>query len=101
LSALRGANLSLNLVDSIDPKFIPKEAMVAGAQYIDSMLPHRKVLVHCNQGHSRGPGLAFFYLWFKRVLPRPFDAALEAFKKEYPAFSPGAGVLGFLRQECQ
>jgi hypothetical protein len=101
LSALRGPHLSLNLVDAADPKFISKEAMVAGAQYIDRMLPRHKVLVHCNQGQSRGPGLVFLYLWFKRVLPRPFENALEAFKKEYPQFSPGSGVLGFLQQECQ
>jgi hypothetical protein len=101
LSAIRGPNLSLNLVDAKEAKYISAEAMALGAQYIDRMLPRHKVLVHCNQGHSRGPGLAFFYLWHKHVLPRPFDAALEAFKKEYPQFSPGSGVLGFLRQECQ
>jgi hypothetical protein len=102
LSAIRGPHLSLNLVDSPNPQFISKGAMHDGCNYIENMLRHgRKVLCHCNQGQSRGPGLVFLYLWHKGVLPRNFDEAMEAFKKEYPPFAPGAGVLGFLKQECQ
>jgi predicted protein tyrosine phosphatase len=101
LSAIRGPHLSLNLVDSANPQFISKAAMYDGCNYIENMIRRHKVLVHCNQGQSRGPGLVFLYLWHKGVLSRDFDQAIAAFKKEYPPFAPGSGVLGFLKQECQ
>lgn len=63
LIARRGDRLILNLVDAANPAYIPKEIMDAALLFIEASLRGgRRVLVHCNQGHSRAPSIALLYL---------------------------------------
>jgi len=62
LVAKRGTELMLNLVDSPKPEFIPEECFDAAynffvEQHMEQGLP---ILIHCNQGKSRGPGVALY-----------------------------------------
>jgi len=101
LFAHRRNRLSLNLIDAAYPQFIPDAVMDEGCKFIGKHLAAgSKVLVHCNQGQSRGPGLAFYYLWKSALLPEEFEVALAEFKKVYPAFNPASGILGFLKVRC-
>jgi hypothetical protein len=101
LIARRGNRLILNLVDAPDPAYIPDEIMDAAVEFIHSQLAggHR-VLVHCNQGLSRSPGIAMLFLatHTDRVPRESFELAVGSFRVIYPPFSPAAGIAGWLRQ---
>ena len=99
LVARRGDRLILNLIDADDPTYVPEAIMDAALAFIhESLSSARRVLVHCNQGLSRGPSIGFLYLAVHTDrLGRDFAAAEEAFLAVYPAYRPATGVRGFLR----
>jgi protein-tyrosine phosphatase len=93
------ACLCLNFVDAQDPAYIPKEIVDRAIAFIHEKLSTGKeVLVHCNQGESRGPAIAFLYLLRHTavLLKTSLDAALEVFQRIYPAFHPGPGIAGYI-----
>jgi ATP-dependent DNA helicase RecG len=106
LFAERGNRLYLNLVDANDPACIPKEIIDKAIAFTHEKLAEGlKVLVHCNQGESRSPGIGFLYLLRETdVLPQmSLDDALAKFREIYPAFSPSGGISGFIAanwEEC-
>lgn len=72
LIARRGNRLILNLVDAPDPAYILDEIMDAAVEFIHSQLAGgQRVLVHCNQGLSRSPGIAILYLATHSLPTRP------------------------------
>jgi len=98
-SAERGNRLYLNLVDANDPAYIPKEVIEKAIAFIHEKLSEgSKVLVHCNQGESRSPGIGFLYLLRETdVLPQTsLDDALAKFRQIYSAFYPSGGISGFI-----
>jgi predicted protein tyrosine phosphatase len=99
LVAPRGDRLMLNLIDTDDPDYIPREIMDAALDFIHQGLKSgSRVLVHCNQGQSRAPSIGLLYLGVHTDrLARDFADARAAFQVLYPRFSPAAGVHGFLR----
>jgi len=95
LVALRGNRLCLNMVDIDDPKWISPFMINSAISFIQERLKSNwSVLVHCNQGGSRGPGVAMAYM--AHVLPPEFDEAEREFTKLYPAYAPRAGIRGYL-----
>jgi len=99
LVAVRGDRLYLNLVDVDDPAFIHVELVEKAIAFIhEKLCGGKKVLVHCNQGESRGPGIAFLYLLrHTPALPKTSLAdALGVFQRIYPAFHPGPGIAGYI-----
>lgn len=99
LFAERGNRLYLNLVDAPNPAYIPKEIIDKAIAFIHEKLAEGlKVLVHCNQGESRGPGIGFLYLLRETDVlpPRSLNDALAKFRQIYPGFSPSGGISGFI-----
>ncbi|NIA10134.1 MAG: phosphatase [Nitrospiraceae bacterium] len=99
LFAVRGDRLFLNLVDADSPAYIPKEIIDRAIDFIyEKLQSGKKVLVHCNQGESRGPGIGFLYLLrYTTTLPKTsLDDALVKFRQIYPGFSPSRGISGFI-----
>jgi len=99
--AERGGRLYLNLVDAPNPAYFPKEIIDKALAFINEKLREGlKVLVHCNQGESRSPGIGFLYLLSQTdALPKTsLDGALDAFQKVYPTFHPSGGIAGFIAQ---
>ena len=100
LVARRGERLILNLVDAPDPAYIPKEVIDAALEFIETKLRDgHRVLIHCNEGYSRAPSIAFLYLVSRtdRFAGHNVDAALAAFQLLYPSYNPAPGVRGFVR----
>jgi predicted protein tyrosine phosphatase len=98
--ARRGKRLCLNLTDARDPSGIPPEAMDAAVAFMHEQLAAgERIFLHCQMAMSRSPGIAMLYLGTHTDrLPRSsFDEALRSFRALYPPFSPGPGMLGFLR----
>ena len=99
--AERDNRLYLNLVDAPNPAYIPQEIIDKAIAFIHEKLGEgRKVLVHCNQGESRSPGIGLMYLLkHTDVLPKTsLDEALAAFRNLYPAFHPSGGISGFIEE---
>lgn len=98
LVARRGKRLALNLIDLDDPNYISPEMINKGLDFIDERLKAGdKVLVACNQGHSRGPTVAMMYLRRIDELPDNFHSAEKIFRTLYPAYDPGQGMRQFAR----
>jgi hypothetical protein len=107
LFARRENRMALNLIDvrKLGPggtAYVPAEVVSAALNFIDErLMAGDGVLVHSSHGKSRAPGLAFLYMRRHGLLPFQFEAAMELFRKKYPDFEPGAGMLATLEQECR
>ena len=101
LIAIREQRLFLNLIDPTDPAYIPKEIIDAALKFIDNALKDgKKVLVHCNQGESRSPGIGLLYLAIQSNLlsKETYNDAEEDFRKIYPSYNPSRGIRDFLEK---
>lgn len=99
LCARRDHRLCLNMVDTPNPDFIPRELVDAALDFIHNNIGDNKVLVHCNQGRSRSVGIAMLYLAaYSDELPADFGEAEVEFRRRYPAYSPGRGMRGFMQR---
>lgn len=103
LIAKRENRLILNLVDVPNPAYISKEIMDTAVDAIATNIQSKKVLVHCNQGMSRSPTIAFLYLLkYTMVLDSSdLDTALKQFRNLYPLYEPAGGVAGFVEEYWQ
>ena len=100
LIAKRSNRLILNLIDADTPKYIPKEIIDEALEFINESLANdQKVLLHCNQGMSRSPGITILYLAQKGELSSDsFQQARNEFKEIYPRCNLANGMRGFLVQ---
>ena len=99
LMATRDNRLFLNLVDAADPAYIPRPIIDESLRFINKALQSgRSVLVHCNLGESRSPGIGLLYLVkYTDVLPKTSLIEAESeFIKLYPPYHPKNGIRGFL-----
>ena len=100
LVAERGDELMLNLVDAPKPEFIPRDCFDAAFDFFSKhhMVDGLPILIHCNQGLSRGPGVALYCLWqagYWDADLEPIDDLLTEWEDDYD-FELGAGVRGAL-----
>jgi hypothetical protein len=99
LIARRGDRLILNLVDAPDPAYIPKEIIDAALDFTHKGLQEgKRVLVHCNLGESRSPGIGLLYLaaHTDQFSGKDFAEAESTFRSIYPMYNPGHGMRGFM-----
>jgi predicted protein tyrosine phosphatase len=102
LWAERGNRLALNIVDAPKLEFFDKSMIDKALDFIDEKLnAGMKVLVHCNEGHSRSCSICLLYIISKGLLRSCFtleDCEAE-FMKVYPEYNPGAGIRGFMKEQ--
>lgn len=100
LLARRGDRLILNMVDVDNPAYFAPAMIDAALDFMAEMLATgKKVLVHCNQGESRGPGVALLYLLHTRILTAAtLEEAEVKFRALYPAYAPKPGIRGYIAQ---
>jgi hypothetical protein len=99
LIARRPGRLILNLVDTNDINYVPAVIIDAALDGIHQNIASSKVLVHCNQGMSRSPAIAFLYLLkFSDAFHRQnHDDDLQNFLKIYPAYTPARGMADYVK----
>lgn len=100
LVAPRGNRLMLNIVDAPRPEFFDMGMLRQALDFIDEARAQGlRVLIHCNQGESRGPSIALLYLATRlHALPdASFEAAEAAFRQVYPFYAPKQGIREHLR----
>jgi len=97
--AKREGRLFLNLIDAPKVDFIPVEIITEAVNAIHENIGQHKVLVHCNQGHSRSPSIAFLYLlkYSNLFAGQDLNTSIAAFRKLYPPFNPGRGMADFVQ----
>lgn len=99
LFAQRGHHAAMNCIDVPDPKLIPTTMLLQGIKFIkEERDAGRKVLVHCNQGHSRGPTTTLMFLRAIGEMPQSFARAQQIFKTLYAPFDPGDGMKAKARE---
>jgi len=102
LVARRGNRMALNMVDAKSPEFFSREMIEAGLNFLEEgYKAGKKLLIHCNQGESRGPSVAMLFIYKRIIDPEtetftPFGNAEEKMKCSYPAYNPGEGIRGHL-----
>ena len=104
LVARRGNRLMLNMVDVDNPMFFQKVMIDQALDFISEMHTNENnVLVHCNQGESRGPAVALLYMAVRlEALPNDsLEVAEEKFRTLYQNYYPKSGIRGHLRQYWQ
>jgi len=102
LFARRNRMLILNMVDADRAAYFNPEMMNTALEYIELELDiGQRVLLFCNQGISRAPGLALLYLLkHNQFVGLPYDVGETEFRnKLYPAFQPKAGIREYVRTE--
>lgn len=99
LIARRDGRLILNLVDVADVNYVAAEIVDTAIEAIHGNVGSSKVLLHCNQGHSRSPSIALLYLsgYTDRFAGMGLDDALMAFRSLYPPYAPARGMADYVR----
>ena len=99
LIARRPGRIILNLVDVADVRYVAVEIVDAALGDIHSNIAMSRVLIHCNQGLSRSPSIAFLYLVkFTDVFSRrDHQEDLKQFVTLYPPYAPAQGMADFIK----
>jgi hypothetical protein len=99
LLARRPGCLILNLVDVSDVNFIAPEIIDAALMDIHQNITSSKILVHCNQGMSRSPAIAFLYLVKHSDIFSGQDhiTSVQRFQTIYPHYAPAQGMADYVR----
>ncbi len=95
-------DLYLNMVDSVDPKFIQVYQFLEAFKWLDEHdNGHGDVLIHCNRGISRAPSILLAWRARNGLLSRhSYTTARAQFEYDYPYY-PGAGLVKFLTANWQ
>ena len=93
-------DLFLNLIDPPLPLFKPESFSIFRRFIAPHYRDGRRVTIHCNQGLSRAPALALFFLSKELgvIGSETYDAAKHEFLSLYSCYAPGAGIETFLRE---
>lgn len=95
---IKGHRMALNLVDmdTFSSKFAEfNYKMFSDAfDFLNQWRTERNLLIHCNQGESRGPSLALLYISTLGAFGYAgFEESKVAFVKIYPRFNPKRNIL--------
>lgn len=99
LIARRKGCLILNLVDADNVDYIPAEIVDTALGDIHQNIVSNSVLVHCNQGASRSPTIAFLYLLkYSSVFSgKDYGEFSKECVKLYPSYAPKRGMADYVR----
>lgn len=93
LVAVRDNELMLNLVDCPKPEFIPRACFDAAYEFFAEYFEEVPILIHCNQGKSRAPGVMLYCLWKTKFFhdDAPFDEMVAWLEEQgyEPEFGDG------------
>lgn len=92
-SVRRGKHFAANLIDVDDPTLVPEEVINSALLFIKEQYDKgEKILIHCQQGRSRGPTTTLMFLRSIGEFPYSYRVSTKIFKSLYPNFDPGKGM---------
>ena len=96
----KDAHLYLNMVD-MPNELLPmytNPIFKHAINFINREIQNRKILIHCNQGHSRSPSLGMIYLAKNDIITKKsYAEAKVEFEKLYLEFAPGNGIMLYMQ----
>jgi hypothetical protein len=96
--AKRGKHFAANLIDIDDPAFIPEEVINPALEFIkEHYYIGDKILINCEEAHSRSPVTCLLFLRAINEMPYPFVRAEKIFRTLYPEYDPGVGMRSYAR----
>ena len=94
--------MMLKMVDAADAKYFSDEMVNPGLDFItERFAAGDVVLVHCNQGLSRSPSVAFLWLHEHGFLDKEFRYAVPQFKEIYKDYNPNPGIFQYLKNRIE
>lgn len=95
---INGRRMALNLVDmdTFSTNFVEfnHDMFKAAFCFLDSFQGKHNILIHCNQGESRGPSLTMLYLKHLAYFDeKDFSKAFNEFKLLYPNYRPKLNIF--------
>lgn len=104
LVSSQGSDLYLNIVDmdSLEKEYT-EPILNDALDFIEEKISNNQVLIHCNQGRSRSPGIALLFLAKRRgdITASSYREAKKEFQELYPNYRPGRGIDSYLRKHWQ
>lgn len=96
----KGHRMALNILDIDDSDLkVPDEAVNKGLEFANERYrAGDKLLIACNEGHTRGPLMCMAFLRTIGELPQEFTQAEKVFRTLYPKYDPGRGVRSDIRK---
>lgn len=100
-AARRGNHMALNFINvrKLGPNgetYVAPEVVNQAMGFLEERIgAGDKVLIHCNEGNSRAPFLAYLYMRQKGLVD-----SVESFKAVCPEFEPGAGITQYLKEQA-
>jgi hypothetical protein len=86
-------HIAINILDMLDPNFIPFECIELGINYSKEQLDKGfKILIACNSGHSRGPTTGLCFLRAIGDMPHNFATSERIYRTLYRKYDPGMGM---------
>lgn len=94
----KNAHLILNMVDTDSADFFRDEMINEAVNYvIKGLSKGKRVLIHCNQGESRAPSLAFLVLRRIGIFGGTFSESVILFRSVYRDYNPKSGIFNYVR----
>jgi hypothetical protein len=104
LVSSQGSDLYLNIVDmdSLEKEYT-EPILNDALDFIEEKISNNQVLIHCNQGRSRSPGIALLFLAKRRgeISDSSYREAKKEFQELYSNYRPGRGIDSYLRKHWQ
>lgn len=96
--------VSLCIIDfpkSFQWEWFPEDMLKATMEFIDkSFKEGKKVFIHCNQGLSRAPSIAFMYLVSRGLMKEDtLESNLNYFYELYPEYNPAAAIFENIKRK--
>lgn len=104
LTSSQDSDLYLNIVDMDHlAKEYTQPILNEALDFIEKKINSNQVLVHCNQGRSRSPGIALLFLAKRRgaITDSSYREAKKEFQELYGNYRPGRGIDSYLRNHWE
>ncbi len=91
-----GQQLYINWIDDPVGKYFYVETFNQAMDFMNRHIIDKKVIIHCDQGHSRSAVLGMLYSAKRlKIVPDDFEKAVSEFRILYPAYAP-SGIAIFV-----
>ena len=99
---IKGSEMALNIVDinMFDKRYLEfnKNMLSEAFKFLDTYKDQKKILIHCNQGESRGPSIGMLYIARNGFFDYDgFEDTYYQFLNIYPNYKPKDNIFFTVR----
>jgi predicted protein tyrosine phosphatase len=87
----------VDMPNELLPKYT-NPIFICALSFIIREIQNKKIIIHCNMGQSRSPSLGLAYLAITGIISNnSYEEAAKEFRKLYPEYLPGTGIMLYMR----